>query len=50
MTPGRSFTWVATGPGVTTTARHDQDAFDLPVMELRLIRNSGVAFGIGYYR
>lgn len=21
--PGRSFTWVATGPGVTTTARHN---------------------------
>ena len=24
--PGRSFTWVATGPGVTTTARHDVEA------------------------
>ncbi len=23
LDPGRSFTWVATGPGVTTTARHD---------------------------
>ena len=22
LDPGRSFTWVATGPGVTTTARH----------------------------
>jgi hypothetical protein len=22
LEPGRSFTWVATGPGVTTTARH----------------------------
>jgi len=22
LTPGRSFTWVATGPGVVTTARH----------------------------
>jgi len=25
LDPGRSFTWVATGPGVTTTARHDVD-------------------------
>ena len=24
--PGRSFTWVATAPGVTTTARHDVEA------------------------
>ena len=24
--PGRSFTWVATGPGVTTTARHIVEA------------------------
>lgn len=24
--PGQSFTWVATGPGVTTTARHDIEA------------------------
>ena len=23
LTPGRSFTWVATSPGVRTTARHD---------------------------
>jgi uncharacterized protein YndB with AHSA1/START domain len=23
LEPGRSFTWVATGPGVLTTARHD---------------------------
>ena len=23
LEPGRSFTWVATGPGVKTTARHD---------------------------
>ena len=23
LDPGRSFTWVATGPGVTTIARHD---------------------------
>jgi uncharacterized membrane protein len=23
LDPGRSFTWVASGPGVTTTARHD---------------------------
>ena len=23
LDPGRSFTWVATGPGVTTTARHE---------------------------
>jgi uncharacterized protein YndB with AHSA1/START domain len=26
MEPGRSFTWVASGPGVTTTARHDVEA------------------------
>ena len=26
LDPGRSFTWVATGPGVTTTARHDVEA------------------------
>ena len=26
LTPGRSFTWVATGPGVVTTARHDVEA------------------------
>jgi len=26
LTPGRSFTWVATGPGVLTTARHDVEA------------------------
>jgi hypothetical protein len=24
--PGQSFTWVATGPGVTTTARHALEA------------------------
>lgn len=24
--PGRSFIWVATGPGVTTTARHDVES------------------------
>ena len=24
--PGRSFTWIATGPGVTTTARHALEA------------------------
>jgi uncharacterized protein YndB with AHSA1/START domain len=26
LEPGRSFTWVATGPGVLTTARHDATA------------------------
>ena len=26
LDPGRSFTWVAKGPGVTTTARHDVEA------------------------
>ena len=26
LDPGRSFTWVATGPGVTTTARHAVEA------------------------
>jgi uncharacterized protein YndB with AHSA1/START domain len=26
LDPGRSFTWVATGPGVKTTARHDVEA------------------------
>jgi uncharacterized protein YndB with AHSA1/START domain len=26
LDPGRSFTWVATGPRVTTTARHDVEA------------------------
>ena len=26
LLPGRSFTWVASGPGVTTTARHEVDA------------------------
>ncbi len=26
LEPGRSFTWVATGPGVTTTARHTIEA------------------------
>lgn len=26
LDPGRSFTWVASGPGVTTTARHDVEA------------------------
>ena len=25
LMPGRSFTWVATGPGVVTTARHDAE-------------------------
>ena len=25
LEPGRSFTWVATGPGVRTTARHDAE-------------------------
>jgi hypothetical protein len=25
LQPGRSFTWVATGPGVLTTARHDAE-------------------------
>lgn len=25
LTPGRSFTWVAAGPGVLTTARHDAE-------------------------
>ncbi|WP_377640407.1 SRPBCC family protein [Oryzobacter terrae] len=25
LDPGRSFTWVATGPGVVTTARHDAE-------------------------
>lgn len=26
LEPGRSFTWVATGPGTTTTARHEVEA------------------------
>jgi hypothetical protein len=26
LDPGRSFTWAATAPGVTTTARHDVEA------------------------
>jgi uncharacterized protein YndB with AHSA1/START domain len=26
LEPGRSFTWVAAGPGVLTTARHDAEA------------------------
>jgi len=26
LNPGQSFTWVASGPGVTTTARHDVEA------------------------
>jgi hypothetical protein len=26
LEPGQSFTWVATGPGVTTTARHAVEA------------------------
>ena len=26
LDPGRSFTWVASAPGVTTTARHDVEA------------------------
>lgn len=26
LDPGRSFTWAAAGPGVTTTARHDVEA------------------------
>jgi uncharacterized membrane protein len=28
LEPGESFTWVATGPGVTTTARHEIQALD----------------------
>jgi len=28
LEPGRSFTWVATGPGVRTTARHRLDPLD----------------------
>jgi uncharacterized membrane protein len=28
LEPGRSFTWVATGPGVRTTARHVLEEFD----------------------
>ena len=32
LEPGRSFTWVATGPGVLTTARHDVEPLLVFVM------------------
>jgi uncharacterized protein YndB with AHSA1/START domain len=34
LEPGRSFTWVATGPGVLTTARHEAEP--LPAGETRV--------------
>jgi uncharacterized protein YndB with AHSA1/START domain len=36
ITPGRSFTWVATAPGVLTTARHDVEPLPGGAAHVRL--------------
>ena len=36
LEPGRSFTWVATGPGVLTTARHDAEPLPAGGTRVRL--------------
>lgn len=36
LEPGRSFTWVAKGPGVTTTARHDVEEVEAGVSRVTL--------------
>lgn len=41
LEPGRSFTWVATGPGVTTTARHAVDALPGGGSRVRLTVEQG---------
>ena len=43
LTPGKSFTWVATGPGVTTTARHGIEALPGGATRVRLaVEQSGL--------
>jgi len=43
LDPGRSFTWVATGPGVLTTARHEVEPLPEGASRLRLsVSQSGV--------
>lgn len=41
LDPGRSFTWVATGPGVTTTARHEVEALPGGGTQVRLAVEQG---------
>lgn len=41
LDPGRSFTWVATGPGVTTTARHEVEALSGDRTRVRLVVELG---------
>ena len=43
LDPGRSFTWVATGPGVLTTARHEVEPLPEGASRLRLsVSQAGV--------
>jgi hypothetical protein len=41
LEPGRSFTWVATGPGVTTTARHEVEGLPGGSSRVRLAVEQG---------
>ena len=45
LVPERSFTWVATGPGVTTTARHDVEALSGGGSQVRLVVRQGGLLG-----
>jgi uncharacterized protein YndB with AHSA1/START domain len=45
LEPGQSFTWVATGPGVTTTARHTVEALPGGGSRVRLAVEQGGLVG-----
>ena len=54
LVPGRSFTWVATGPGVVTTARHDVEPLLGGATRVRLTVSQsgwlGAVMGLFYRR
>lgn len=50
LEPGRSFTWVATGPGVSTTARHELEALPGGGTRVRLAVEQAGLLGVAMGR